>query len=165
MSSSSITPYSCIASQHLPRNCSQGGSKGNPTTLSSFLPLYGCVSGVRASQGTAGGSSFCLGGGAAAEGRTPMCRRARTSGALPENRADCCARIVRRTRDTYLRTGGILPANSAVCARSVRMTPACPPGRLLARKATSRPPTNPRKAEVVRVHPLTNATSCRLSGV
>jgi len=44
----SATPRSCIAPQHLARNCSQGGSEGNPTTLSSSLPLYGCVSGVRA---------------------------------------------------------------------------------------------------------------------
>jgi hypothetical protein len=33
-----------------------------------------------------------------------MCRRARTSGAIPENRADFCARIMRMTRDAYLRT-------------------------------------------------------------
>jgi hypothetical protein len=32
------------------------------------------------------------------------CRRTRTSGALPGNGADFCARIMRMTRDAYLRT-------------------------------------------------------------
>jgi hypothetical protein len=32
------------------------------------------------------------------------CRRARTSGAIPENSANFCARLVRMTRDLYLRT-------------------------------------------------------------
>jgi hypothetical protein len=36
--------------------------------------------------------------------RPAICRRARTSGALPGNGADFCARIMRMTRGAYLRT-------------------------------------------------------------
>lgn len=45
----------------------------------------------------------------------PRCRRARTSGALPGNGADFCARLVRMGRGAYLRT-------AAFCLRTARPT-------------------------------------------
>ena len=52
------------------------------------------------------------------KGGNSICGRARTSRAIPGNRADCCARLVRMTRDAYLRTGGILLENSTSYLRT-----------------------------------------------
>jgi hypothetical protein len=49
------------------------------------------------------------------------CRRARTSGAIPENSANFCARLVRMTRDLYLRT-------AAFYLRSGNDSPLCAAG-------------------------------------
>jgi hypothetical protein len=97
-----ICPYTVQASDHAPG----GGYHGNHRAVQSALHTYAALFGV--GEAPAEPTSDRLAAPRRDDRDRPLilgtCSRARTSGALPQNGANFCARIMRMTRNAYLRT-------------------------------------------------------------